>query len=417
MVADNDRTAPASYSVVVVDDAADVRVLLGLALHRSGRFRVVGEGASGTDAVRLADRLHPDVVLLDVSMPGMDGLEALPRVLAASPESVVVMLSGFGHRAVANAAVAAGATGYISKELPLEDLADRLVQLVSDGGRPPGVSAAADTRREGAGRLLAEHQERFRPAFDQAVIGMASLTLAGSVVRINAALCHILGRGEHELVGRPFEDVVAAAERPAFVDRLTALADGARVPAEFDVALQAGETQVRVGASVVCILADQQPLYLFLQAWQPGRRESGERDAARARLRHRALAELLDGIVCITEPDGRCRDVAPRERTLCGRPSADLLGRSLLAWVHDDDLPQVRTAMQQAVAAGRPTTLRYRLSGEGAPRVEAVVQALEDPLTGAVGELQVLLRPAVDRAPAGQPAVLSLHPGPSPTRP
>lgn len=416
-MADNDRATPASYSVVVVDDAADVRVLLGLALHRSGRFRVVGEGASGTDAVGLADRLHPDVVLLDVSMPGMDGLEALPRVLAASPESAVVMLSGFGHRAVANAAVAAGAAGYISKELPLEDLADRLVQLVAHGGRPPGVDVAADTRREGAGRLLAEHQERFRPAFDQAVIGMASLTLAGSVVRINAALCHILGRGENELVGRPFEDVVAAVDRPAFVDRLTALADGARVPAEFDVRLQAGETQVRVGASVACILAaDQQPLYLFLQAWQPDRRQSGERDAARARLRHRALAELLDGIVCITEPDGRCRDVAPTERTLCGRPSADLLGRSLLAWVHDDDLPQVRTAMQQAVAAGRPTTVRYRLSGEGAPRVEAVVQALEDPLTGAVGELQVLLRPAVDRAPAGHPAALSLHPGPSPTR-
>lgn len=399
---DNDRTTPSSYSVVVVDDAADVRVLLGLALHRSGRFRVVGEGASGTDAVRLAERQHPDVVLLDVSMPGMDGLEALPRVLAASPGSRVVMLSGFGHGAVADAAVEGGAAGYISKELPLEDLAGRLVELVAAGTQPLAADVSPDPGRDGAEqlladhragaqRLLADHQERFRPAFDQAVIGMASLTLARSVVRSNAALCHMVGRREQELVGRPFEDVVALADRPAFVERLTALAGGARVPAEFDLRVQVGGTQVPVGASVACVRSgDGQPLYLFLQAWEPTR---CDRESARDRLRHRRLAELLDGIVCITEPDGRCNDVAPAERTLCGRPAGDLLGRNLLTWVHDDDVPQVRTAMQQALAGGRPSTARYRLSGEDARQVEAVVQGLRNPLTGEVGELQVLLRP------------------------
>src|SRR4051794_20664553 len=86
----------APLSVVVVDDAEDLRPLVRMAIERSGRFSVVAEasdGAQGVDAVRAA---QPDLVLLDIAMPVMDGLQALPLMADACPHAIVVMLSGFG---------------------------------------------------------------------------------------------------------------------------------------------------------------------------------------------------------------------------------------------------------------------------------------------------------------------------------
>lgn len=81
---------PDTPTVVIVDDAAEVRTLMKTRLRLSGMFRVVGEGSDGAQAVELA-RLHaPSLMLLDVSMPGVDGLEALPRILEAAPSTRVV---------------------------------------------------------------------------------------------------------------------------------------------------------------------------------------------------------------------------------------------------------------------------------------------------------------------------------------
>ena len=82
-------------SIVLVDDAAEVRLLMRTRLRVSGRLDVVGEGADGAEAVALAAEHQPELMLLDVSMPGMDGLTALPRIREASPETRVVLYSDF----------------------------------------------------------------------------------------------------------------------------------------------------------------------------------------------------------------------------------------------------------------------------------------------------------------------------------
>src|SRR6188472_1058012 len=98
--------------VVLVDDSSEVRSLVRTKLRLSGKALVEGEGADGADAIDLARRLQPDAMLLDVSMPGMDGLAALPDVLESSPGTRIVMFSGFDEEPLALRALEMGATSY-----------------------------------------------------------------------------------------------------------------------------------------------------------------------------------------------------------------------------------------------------------------------------------------------------------------
>src|SRR3954451_11398146 len=87
--------------VVVADDSPEVRLLVRVVLEDDDDFVVEAEAADGQEAVALAARLHPDLILLDLSMPKMDGHEALPKILEASPETQVVVLSAFPPERVA----------------------------------------------------------------------------------------------------------------------------------------------------------------------------------------------------------------------------------------------------------------------------------------------------------------------------
>lgn len=127
------------YSVVIVDDLAEIRRLVARVLHRSQRFRVVGEGANGLEAIAAAEEHQPDLLLLDISMPVCDGLEALPRIREAAPSSVVVMLSGFEAGRVERLALERGASGYLGKGISPNEIVSQLLELLephSDGPSP-----------------------------------------------------------------------------------------------------------------------------------------------------------------------------------------------------------------------------------------------------------------------------------------
>jgi PAS domain S-box-containing protein len=101
--------------IVIVDDNEDLRRLLRLQIERLGRYDIVGEGIDGVNGVEVVAETQPDVVFLDLAMPRMDGLEALPLMLNAAPGVRVVVLSGFDQGSVASKALAAGAVRYIEK--------------------------------------------------------------------------------------------------------------------------------------------------------------------------------------------------------------------------------------------------------------------------------------------------------------
>jgi DNA-binding NarL/FixJ family response regulator len=124
------------YGVLLVDDVADLRLMVRLNLEGSGRFKVLAEAADGADGVALAGVHRPDLVLLDIGMPVQGGLEALPLIQEASPDSRIVILSAFEEQRYGTAARDLGAAAYVEKTLPPDQLVGRLVDLMAAAKAP-----------------------------------------------------------------------------------------------------------------------------------------------------------------------------------------------------------------------------------------------------------------------------------------
>ncbi len=117
---------------LIVDDHEVVREGLRLSLSRAPHIHVIGEAPDGTTAVSLAERRKPDVVIMDVRMPGMDGLEATKLITERVPEVAVLIFTAFSERSLLARGLESGAKGYILKEAPHETLL-RAVEKVANG--------------------------------------------------------------------------------------------------------------------------------------------------------------------------------------------------------------------------------------------------------------------------------------------
>ncbi|SFJ69301.1 two component transcriptional regulator, LuxR family [Streptosporangium canum] len=111
-----------TIKVLLADDQALVRAGFRSLISRSKDLTVVGEAATGDEAVRLARATEPDVILMDIRMPGMDGIEATRRVLAERPATKVVILTTFDTDEHVFAALRAGASGFLTKEVAPAEL-------------------------------------------------------------------------------------------------------------------------------------------------------------------------------------------------------------------------------------------------------------------------------------------------------
>ncbi len=125
---------------LLADDVFDLRFMVRLALERSGKFEVVAEAENGQEAVDMARAYQPDLVLLDISMPVLDGLEALPQVLEACGSCKVVMLSGFEASRLGTTATELGASGYLEKGVSPVQLVAELEKVMGahTNGHSPG---------------------------------------------------------------------------------------------------------------------------------------------------------------------------------------------------------------------------------------------------------------------------------------
>jgi two-component system, chemotaxis family, chemotaxis protein CheY len=112
--------------VLIVDDVPELRSVFRIMLESDGRFEVVGEASDGHEAIERAGQLHPDVVTLDIAMPGLDGLRAIPLLHEASPGLRILVLSGFETGRLAREAIERCATAFLSKGVAPETIVSTL---------------------------------------------------------------------------------------------------------------------------------------------------------------------------------------------------------------------------------------------------------------------------------------------------
>lgn len=133
---DEDPANAAAISVLVCDDVAQMRALLNAIIAMRPCLRMIGEAGNGHDAISQAATLQPDVILLDLSMPGMTGFDALPQLKDVAPHAKVIVLSGFAAELIAADVLARGADRYIEKGATPTAIADAIETI----GRPALVN-------------------------------------------------------------------------------------------------------------------------------------------------------------------------------------------------------------------------------------------------------------------------------------
>jgi len=195
-----------SIRILLVDDQPLLRQGFRMVLSAQSDFEVVGEAGDGSEAVRLAAQLGPDVVLMDVRMPGTDGITATRQIVAQTPRSRVIILTTYGIDRYAFSGLNAGASGFLLKDVMPADLV-AAIRTVAGGD---AVIAPSVTRRllevfanrfpddDGAGNavtdVLAPLTEREREVFVELAAGRTNAEIAAKLVLSDATVKTHVGR-------------------------------------------------------------------------------------------------------------------------------------------------------------------------------------------------------------------------------
>ena len=207
---DQDSAVP--IRVLLADDQPLIRAGLVMVITDAPDIEVAGQAGSGAEALRLVHDVHPDVVVMDIRMPGVDGIEATRRIKAESPGTKVLMLTTFDDDENVYGSLQAGASGFLLKDMPLDDIlaavrvvaagealiapsvTRRLIADFADAGAQAGRDQRGQRDRESAAAraLLAGITEREREVLTLVARGLANSEIAAElVISLATAKTHV----------------------------------------------------------------------------------------------------------------------------------------------------------------------------------------------------------------------------------
>jgi len=181
--------------VLIVDDHDMLREGLSTFLRAFPDMRLVGEATNGVEAVQRCRELAPDVVLMDLLMPEMDGVAAIRAINAAPPRPAIIALSSFGEEQLVRAALEAGARSYLLKNVSAESLAEAIrLARAGIGSLSPEASAWLAGRREPAADLTPREREILRLLIDGDTNAEIALRLGLSLYTVKNHVRNLLGK-------------------------------------------------------------------------------------------------------------------------------------------------------------------------------------------------------------------------------
>ena len=204
--------------VLVVDDHEFIRRGVRSILLAHSNYDVCGEAVDGQDAVERARDLKPDVVVMDISMPKLNGFEATRLIRTMLPDTEVLILSQHESPQMVQQAFKAGARGYVTKSSVPKHLLSALDQVsrhqpffdpeIAQIGKPAHIDAQEISQRSAAlEQALRESEELYRSTFDLAAVGVAHVSPDGRWLRVNNKFCEIVGYSEDELLKMTFKQI------------------------------------------------------------------------------------------------------------------------------------------------------------------------------------------------------------------
>jgi DNA-binding NarL/FixJ family response regulator len=202
-------------TVLIVDDHEVVREGLRLSLSRTPHIRVVGEAPDGNAAIDLTSRRKPNVVIMDVRMPGMDGLDATKALMEREPNTSVLIFTAYSERSLLARGLESGAKGYILKEAPHDTLV-RAIEKVAGGDSfiDPALMPAFLSGKDREDMLTAREREILQLLADGMSNGDVAQRLFISQETVKSHVRHILAKLEADTRTH----AVAIALRDAIID-------------------------------------------------------------------------------------------------------------------------------------------------------------------------------------------------------
>lgn len=249
------------FAVVLCDDVPELRELTRIGIEQDARLRVVGEAGDAPACFEIVEELQPDAVLLDLSLPGTDGLEAIPGLRERAPDLAIVIFSGFEAARMAPVALERGADSYVEKGRPIAEIQEALLSacFARTGRRatasPPGPGDSQAAPAVAAPPRRAAGDSRFKVLATQVPVGIYETDAAGRCTFVNQRWSETAGIPWAEALGSGWERAVHPDDRETVLGAWAA-AVAARRPFALEFRMRRPDGEVRWVSSEAVALPD-----------------------------------------------------------------------------------------------------------------------------------------------------------------